>query len=188
MTCDLAKDILNLRAVPEEREVFEELLEELVFEVREYFLRQPVITELYRSRIRKLQQLNEAAETLGFPEQGDDVDLPEVFFDNAKALDATFDLHQQKVSELRLLMSATLKPQALSMLALRLTEVQDAYESHLMKLTSSFVTEDGHIKANEATDSGRLAYLLKHSTDEFNQAIARERRRILLIHERRGLL
>ncbi len=184
----LALDILDLRAVPDEREVFEELLDELVFDVREYFLRQPVITELYRSRIRKLQQFNEAAETLGFPEEGDLPVLPDVDFHNAKALDVTFDLHQKKVSEIRLMMSGTLKPRALSLLAERLTEVQDGYEARLLEQTSSFKTEEGYVKANEASDSGRLAWLLKHSPDEFTRALARERRRIKLIHERRGLL
>lgn len=184
MNRDFALDLLQLRAVPDDAEVFEELFQEAVFEVREYFLRFPIVAALYRSRIHKLRQFDEAAQVLGFPQPKDEISILQFSLGNAKALDALFAQHQQALSMLRLQLASTFNCHALATLTEAIVNLQDEYESQLLELTPEIPESDAQIKAADITDSGQLAFAQKSDPPRFHSLLMKEKRRIQLIRER----
>lgn len=181
---EFALDLLRLRDVPSDNSVFNELYEEAVFEVREYFLRFPIVEALYRSRIHKLNQLEEAATLLGHPQPQVEVSLPQLALDNAKALDALFAQHQQALSLLRLQVASSLNGHALVTLAKAIVDLQKTFETRLLELTPHITASTEQVKAADIVDSGQLAFAFKTDPDRFTTLVAKEKRRIELIRER----
>lgn len=166
-------------------DVLEELVEDRCFELRDYFLRNPVIAELYESRIRRLERIAEAAEALGLQLAAHPSETTStVAFDGA-SLSELLRRFEEEQALVRTRMSTTLNPLALASIARAMIEVQGLYEDAFFSSTHRFGVQEDAVKASDHLDSGRLLQCMRlHgepiplATSEAVRMIESERRRI----------
>jgi hypothetical protein len=166
-------------------DVLEEVVEDRCFELRDYFLRNPVIPELYASRIKRLERLAEAAEALGLPVLAHpSTSKSSAAFEGA-SLDDILRGFEESHALLRKQMSATLHPLALAGIAQAMIEVQEQYEEAFFMATQRFGIQEEAVKASNHLDTGRLLrWMNLHGepqptqTGESAKMIEAERRRI----------
>lgn len=167
-------------------DVLEEIIEDAVFEVREYFLRNPVIPELYESRIRRLRMISEATESLGLKPRQVELDFQSYEFEQHSDLIEVIRLHEEQLTALRLGLSASLDPDIVSAHASQMIAAQISFEGRFFTLTEAFGISEDSVKASEHADTGRLLFMLRSaSRPDVAPIIQRERKRIKDAHERR---
>ncbi len=171
-------------------DVLEELLEERCFDLRDYFLRNPVIPELYASRVRRLQRIAEAAEALGF-HWAARPPKPLIVLGRTASLAELLKRFEAEQAVLRSRLSASLHPIELADLAEAMVALQLDYEAGFFELTRAFGTTDEAVKAADHLDTGRLLrWIAQNGTpvpsaqSEATASIAAERRRIIDRRER----
>lgn len=165
-------------------DVLEELVEERCFEVRDYFLRNAVIPELYESRARRLERIAEAAEQLGASYAAHPSETIHAAF-TADTLTQLLKDFEAEQAGLRTRISASLNPRELAVLAHGMIALQMAYEDRFFALTAAFGMANEAVKAADHLDTGHvLHHIALHgepqATDEgsIREAIENERRRI----------
>lgn len=183
MDIDTALMHLELQSHPP-TDVLEELVEERCFAIRDYFLRNPVVPELYESRRRRLQRTAEAATALGLvlPPPRISPGSPTIDATSLVAVLRSFEEGQQS---LRLRISSTLHPLELNELGQAMEQLQTDYEERFMEATANFAGSTESVKAAEHLDTGRLLqWISQHGLSELSDQeepytmIVRERRRI----------
>ncbi len=180
-----ALQVFDLAEVPP-LDVLEEIIEDAVFEVREYFLRNPVIPELYESRIRRLRLIDEASKSLGLKAPQVDLDFQKFEFEQLSDLIEVIRLHEEQLTSLRFGLSASLDPNVVSSHASEMIAAQISYEEHFFTLTEVFGISEDSVKASEHVDTGKLLFMLRSaSRPDVAPIIKRERKRIKDAHERR---
>ena len=121
-----AQFILDLESWPP-LEVLEEIIEEEVFQFRDYFLRNPVIPVLYKSRIRKLEKLqniqNTFLEKTELALNSQPISTPEL-----KELKTILRFLESQLALTRQKISATLTPADVAFLANQMIEIQSHFE------------------------------------------------------------
>lgn len=154
-----------------------DLIEEKVFEVRTYFLRQPVVPELFRSRIRKLNQLAEAAAHLGLSfEPQLNKTTPQL---TQTDLLSVLTGYSAEMSMLKLHVASTLNPKELAHLAEVMVTFQIQFEDLFFELTKDYPLTDEVVNAAAAMDAGELLFeLKKENTPAVQTLISKERNRI----------
>ena len=165
-------------------DVLEELVEERCFEVRDYFLRNAVIPELYESRARRLERIAEAAEQLGAHYAAHPSETNHVAF-TANTLTQLLKDFEAEQAGLRTRISASLNPRELAVLAHGMIALQLAYEDRFFALTAAFGMAKEAVKAADHLDTGRVLHHIAlygepQATKEgsIREAIENERRRI----------
>lgn len=117
----------------------EELMDKLdaeTFAVRDHFIRQPVIPALFRSRVDRLLQLSDIANTLGIDPLGTPVDLPELLPLDGEALQHV-ETHLENLLRLRTAMAGTLDPDVLARFGTTLATLQTRYMEAFVALTEA---------------------------------------------------
>lgn len=162
-----------------------DLIEEKVFEVRTYFLRQPVVPELFRSRIRKLNQLAEASAHLGLSfERHLDINLSNLAQTDLLPL---LNSYSAEMSMLKLRVASTLNPKELSHLAEVMVAYQIQFEDLFFELTETHPLKEETVNAAAAMDVGELLFeMKKENTDTIQALISKERTRIAARQTRMG--
>lgn len=178
------KLILNLEKIPP-KDVLTEILEEEIFPIRNYFLRNPVIKVLFKSRIRKLLQYQEI-ETKYIGEKAH-ADLKELEKDNTivggdfRELFRSFEL---KMSKLKVRMSSEMAPGRVAILAQEMIDVQEAFELNFVSIYDQWehsqkIKNDITVKAADQISTGKALRLLTGKVSpELIQMISNEYVRI----------
>ncbi len=178
--------ILNLSSFPP-KEILEEILEQEVFHLRDYFLRNPVVEVLFNSRIRKLNQLVEIHSSFLCSNQVDQYN-PKFTLSKSKTLEELFSEVERAFTYLRGEMSQGLNSKTIATLAQQMIEVQKEYEEQFLSIYKSRQiekAENTQIKAADQISTGRALMLLKSgSSEELNFMLAKEYQRILGLHNR----
>jgi hypothetical protein len=190
MNTEEALSALDLVDVPPADDL-DELITEQVFALREYFLRNPVVPELYRGRMRRLHRITEAGFALGWSCTKATRPFPAISFGEQAELTNLLRGYELALSQVRSEMAKTLNPIVLGALAVRMVEVQLAFEVAFFAVTTEVEPADAEPKAADQADSGRMLWLLADGEDEQAQSelrglIARERKRIMARHARDG--
>lgn len=177
--------VLDLVEAPPAEELAE-LLEEQVFGIRDYFIRNAVVPELYHSRIRRLHRLKEAGEALGHRYDDAAAKVYENLSNHALLTDLLRDF-ERTMALLRQAISSTLHPVEIGALAGRMVDVQLTYEEAFYTLTQGMSFSETEVRATDHADTGRLLHLLstndgvsssEQATSELKMLLSRERLRI----------
>jgi len=121
-----AKLILNLETWPP-HDVLEEILEDEVFNLRDYFLRNPVVPVLYKSRIRKLKKLQEILETF-LKKTETTFELAEIQDSKSNDLREILRFLESHLSRVRQQIAQSLNPVHLAQLAENMIKIQLKFE------------------------------------------------------------
>ncbi len=179
MTEAAALQILQLDIKPPVDDL-REIAEDQLFDLRDYFLRNPVIRELYENRIARIERIATATETLGYSfGQNQPPEIPKVDF---SSLDLSELLRQfeQSLAMARLVLSSTLHPIVLTETCTSMIALQTSFEAQFIKLTAHISPYDGAVRAAEHVDTGRLLRALSSGyRPDAELLISKERRRIL---------
>jgi hypothetical protein len=118
----------------------EDLMDKLdaeTFAVRDHFIRQPVIPVLFRSRVDRLMQLSDIANTLGVDPLGTPVELPQLLPLEGGALNLA-ETHLENLLRLRTSMAGTLDPDVLARFGTTMATLQTRY------MEAFVVATEGH--------------------------------------------
>lgn len=179
MTEETALHILQLDRTPPLEDLFD-IVDEQLFELRDYFLRNPVVRELYESRMARITRIAEAAAVfrLHFETQSETSLQP--FTPSTSELTELLREFEQSLAQARLVLASSLHPQILCRTCEHMIDVQEAFEAAFMQLTTPIPPFDGAVRAAEHVDTGRLLQLLISGyRPDAEQLISKERRRIL---------
>lgn len=158
--------------------VVAEVLEEQVFNLRDFFLRQAIVPEVYRTRIQRLERLHAAALALDLELTSlEQPVLGDFFLPNGR-MDELLHAYADRINTLRLYMAQRLHPLDVGWAAEQLIAVQLAFEEQFDVLTAHIAPLDAPVKAAEVIDVGRLLQCLQHDPAAAEAMIARERQRI----------
>lgn len=158
--------------------VVAEALEEQVFTVRDYLLRQAIVPEVYRTRIQRLERLHAAAVALGLDLSAPERSVFEALFLPNGRMDELLHAYADRINTLRLYMAQRLHPLDVGWAAEQLIAVQLAFEEQFDVLSAHIAPLDAPVKAAEVIDVGRLLQCLQHDPAAAEVMIARERQRI----------
>jgi hypothetical protein len=185
MNTSTALAIYDLIAVPP-HEVMGELIDSACFTIRDYFLRNPVVAEVYAARSKRLLRYREAAEVLqyNFSEQRQ---YPLNALTSSLTLEDLLRAFDRAIAAERQYMATTLHPDELIALAGRMVTIQQAYEQNFMALTGVYPTSAFEVKAADQLDTGRTLLLLREDarSKAVLDCIAKERKRIATLNARR---
>lgn len=185
MTEAQALAILSLTQQVEDPQELSDHIVELVFPIREFFLRQPIISVLFQSRIHRLEKIAEAAKyfRLTFSTVSENYSLQA--FQTNDPLEFLLSSYEEQLSDLRLLAASTFDPLLLSAIATKMIILQLKFEDQFLELTTHLSPLKEEVKAAEAMDTGRVLFRLKREgTSAVQSELARERQRILLLRSR----
>lgn len=178
MTEATALHILNLERKPPLDDL-RDIVEEQLFELRNYFLRNPVVRELYENRIARINRIADAAEVLGLKFNKDRNFDMEVTY-SASELPELLREFEQALTQARLLLASSLVPYTLRQTCRSMIAFQESFETRFMELTSHIAPYNGEVRAAEHVDTGRLLReIISGYRPDAEQLIAKERRRIL---------
>jgi hypothetical protein len=158
--------------------VIAEVLEEQVFELRDFFLRQAIVPEVYRTRIQRLERLHAAAGALGLELSVPEQRVFETFFLPTGRMEDLLHTYAELINTIRLYMAQRLHPLEVGSAAEQLIDVQLAFEEQFDAHTAHITPLEVAVKAADAIDVGRLLHLLQHDLAGAEDLIARERQRI----------
>ncbi|MFT4779326.1 MAG: hypothetical protein ACJAU0_001818 [Flavobacteriales bacterium] len=168
--------LLGFSSKPDASEL-PDLMEEKVFEIRTYFLRQPVVPELFRSRIRKLTQLAEAASLLGLNYEA--MQDPLASSAQTQELIPLLNACSVQMADLKLSISSTLNPTAIATLAGAMVAYQIQFEDVFFELTAGYPRSEEKVNAADALDVGELLFEhKKQNSARIQELISKERIRI----------
>lgn len=172
----LAFAVLNLTPNAAIEEI-EEALEMQIFELRNYFLRQPIVAALYVRRADKCVQLFDIAKLLDLPLSDDETHIHIPLAEGTLA--EILKNYETITTRLRSQMARTMHPESIRLLALNLVSVQQDFENHFLALTAGETLTP--VLAADQLQTGRLLRLLTTDADSplVQEIIARERSRIL---------
>jgi hypothetical protein len=167
--------LLNLELPCDEEEV-KEKVEEKVFELRDFFLRQAIHPVLFAGRRERLRSLLKAQEAI--------LELSPVVFDEIdqctwehSSFKNLLQQYSQELMQLRLRVSASLLPEVLIPLVNQMIQLQETFEENFLQLGKD-LPEVAAPKQTEAIALGQVIYKLNLQEDvEFE--LAREKARIL---------
>lgn len=170
--------------VPEgiDQEELQDVLEAKAFDLRSFFLQQPVVPVLYESRVNRLQKLQSAYEALGGETLYSAVQLPAIPIVEELTLVDLLEVHAGYLAACRSQMARTLLPEPLIELAQRMIAMQDRYEALFMDLTDELsLSNEDQVKQSEQLDLGEVLHVLRAKGPKaLENEIAKERQRISL--------
>lgn len=167
----------------------EELMDKLdaeTFSVRDHFIRQPVIPTLFRSRVDRLMQLSDIANTLGIQPLGTPVQLPELLPMEGGAL-ALAETHLENLLRLRTSMAGTLDPDVLARFGTTMSSLQGRYMMAFLEATDGMPGVDGaleEVPAREECPWDELLAELRTEGKEAYPKLKRERDRMIRLLDR----
>lgn len=171
--------ILGLQSDAAQEEVMERLDAE-VFAVRDHFIRQPVIPELYRSRVDRLVQLSDVSRAMDIRPLGAPVELPQ-FLPHGENLQLLVRNHIENMRRLKSSMAGTLDPDILARFGMSMTNLQLRYMEGFLEYTGQWalVSDDlANIPAREASEWQVLLDAIQDGGITAQSAVAKERKRI----------
>lgn len=171
--------ILNLETWPP-ADVLEELIEDEIFQLRDYFLRNPVIPALYKSRIRKLEKLKEIQSTFLDSQETATTEELELRPQVNELADLLRFLESGLASQRRKL-SATLNPVQLVIHIKNMLRIQEVYEkefvAHCNAKNIQPAAED--IKAADQLNTGlALKFIRSEDESSLRKLVEKELKRI----------
>jgi hypothetical protein len=177
----LAFAVLNLSPNATFEDI-EETVEAQIFELRTYFLRQPIVAALYVRRTEKCAQIFDLAQLfdLTLSDNGTHIHIPLA----EGTLEEILKNYEAITTQLRSQMARTMHPESIRLLALNLVSVQQDFEKHFLAITNGEAATP--VLAADQLQTGRLLRLLTTDANqpEVLEIIARERSRILALTHR----
>lgn len=167
----------------------EELMDTLdaeTFAVRDHFIRQPVIPVLFRSRVDRLLQLSDIANTLGIDPLGTPVQLPELEPLEGDALGLA-EAHLENLLRLRTAMAGTLDPDVLARFGTTLVSLQSRYMEAFLVATEEWPGVHGameEVPAREECPWDELLKELRNAGQSACPKVKRERDRMIRLLNR----
>lgn len=164
-------------------DLIRDALEEKLFPLRDYFLRNPIIVPLYRTRIRKLLQLYEVEKVL-FSGDGDKpsgkimVEIDHGIFESRLDLAELIRSRESHIAQMRQEMAADLTAAILIEKAEELCQIEEQYMRRFLELSREYTSANEDIKAAESIDAGEFLFLWEQSDEDVHRHIAREKKRI----------
>lgn len=168
--------ILDLHLPASEDDVLDRV-EEKVFELRDFFLRQSIHPVLFSGRRHRLESILKAKNAL--LQQA----IVPLALQYENALDSTaflplLETYSSALMQLRLKVSLSLLPEVLIPIVDAMIQLQIAFEQDFLNLGKD-LPEVAPPKQTEAIDLGKVIYQLKKG-EEVSFALAREKARIML--------
>jgi hypothetical protein len=176
-----ALTLLGLDGDASQEDVMERLDAE-TFAVRDHFLRQPIVPALFRSRVNRLVQLSDVAQSLAIAPLGASVDLPDLLPIGANLLLLVRN-HIENIRSLRTDMAATLDPDVLAHFGNTMTNLQLRYMDGFLAETNDWDEDRTWPEGIPAREEKDWQEVLNAINDGPNaaDAIAYERSRIQLM-------
>ena len=173
-----------------DRESWTDALDQAVFQVRDHFMRTPIIPKLYAAKVNWCVLLSDAAQSLGLEPLGAPVAMPSCMPTGA-ALEALIHGHVENIMRCRNVLATTLDPDSIVQVGHRMIQLQMEYMEAFMALTSdmgaSTPESDEAIPARNETDwKALLGAMRAHNQGDnplFQNLIAFERRRIAALRQ-----
>lgn len=167
--------LLNLELPCDEEEVRDKV-EEKVFELRDFFLRQAIHPVLFAGRRERLRSLLKAQEAI--------LELSPAVFDEGApftweypSFQTLLEHYSHELMQLRLKVSASLLPEVLIPLVNQMIQLQEAFEDNFLLLGKD-LPEVSAPKQTNAIALGQVIYKLNQKEDVVFE-LAREKARIL---------
>ena len=168
-----------------DRESWTDALDQAVFQVRDHFMRSPIIPKLYAAKVDRCVLLSDAAQSLGLELLGAPVAMPSCL-PTGTALEALIQGHVENIMRCRNVLATTLDPDSIAQVGHLMIQLQKEYMEAFMALTSdlegSNPESDEAIPARNETDwKALLGAMRAHSQGGnplFQDLVAFERRRI----------
>jgi|TARA_B100001564_G_C20660253_1_gene681147 hypothetical protein len=151
-------------------------LDQVVFKVRDQFLRGAVIPKLAASRVERCVLLSDVAQTLGVAALGAPVAVPQAL-PLAETLEGVVRGHLENVRRCRTAMAATLDPDSVAQLGNMMANLQSEYMKAFLRHTESLVDDDFHeaVPAREEVDwMALLAAMRAHEEGPGGGALLQE--------------
>lgn len=165
-----------------DRDEIEEALQLQIFDLRSYFLKQPVVEPLFLSRATKCAQLAEVAGLfhIDLSHSSSHIRIPLA----EGNLEETLKNYEAAMANLRLQLARTMHPDLIRELAVAMVRVQRDFETRFLTLSSG--EHPTSVLAADQLPTGRLIRMLSnnHDSNEIQELIARERTRILGLPKR----
>lgn len=150
------------------------------FAVRDHFIRQPVIPALFRSRVDRLMQLSDIANSLGIEPLGTPVELPELVSPGTSALELA-ETHLENLLRLRTSMAGTLDPDVLARFGTTMASLQTRYMKAFLIATETWpnmLGNESEIPAREECPWDELLTELRNGDVNQLLKVKRERDRM----------
>lgn len=151
-------------------------LDQVVFKVRDQFLRGAVIPKLAASRVERCVLLSDVAQTLGVAALGAPVAVPQAL-PLAETLEGVVRGHLENVRRCRTAMAATLDPDSVAQLGNMMANLQSEYMKAFLRHTESLVDDDFNeaVPAREEVDwMALLAAMRAHEEGPGGGALLQE--------------
>lgn len=124
-----------------DREAWTDALDQAVFQVRDHFMRSPIIPKLYESKVDRCVLLSDAASTLGLAPLGQPVSMPKTLPLGGN-LEALVQGHVDNLMRCRNVLATTLDPDSIAQVGHLMIRLQTEYMQAFMDMTSSYTTGD----------------------------------------------
>jgi len=160
-------------------------LDQAVFQLRDYFLRGPILPQLANSRVEKCVQLSDAAQSLGVSPLGEPVDLPDLVNQN-DSFEALILGHVENLRRCRNSLAKTLDPDSVAQLGHLMSQVQVEYMRSFLDLTDTMADLPAaqHVPAKEETDWMAILAAIRAATNSpghgllLQEMVSKERARM----------
>lgn len=157
-----------------DREEWTDALDQAVFQVRDHFMRSPIIPKLYEAKVNRCVMLSDAASTLGLAPLGQPVSMPKTLPLGVN-LEALVQGHVDNLMRCRNVLATTLDPDSVAQVGHLMIRIQTEYMQAFMAMTSSYATHDaaqqgessGLVPAKQETDWKSLLGAVR-STDSMS--------------------
>jgi hypothetical protein len=157
-----------------DREAWTDALDQAVFQVRDHFMRSPIIPKLYEAKVDRCVLLSDAASTLGMAPLGQPVSMPKTLPLGGN-LEALVQGHVDNLMRCRNVLATTLDPDSVAQLGHLMIRLQTEYMQAFMAMTSSYAADDaaqqdsspGLVPAKQETDWKSLLGAVR-STDSIS--------------------
>lgn len=163
--------------LPVSEEVVLDRVEEKVFELRDFFLKQSIHPVLFAGRRNRLESILQAKNALLEQEISPQALRQEYTLD-PKTYSSLLESYSSDLMTLRYKVSSTLLPEMLIPLVQAMIELQENFEEHFLNLGTQ-LPDVAPPKQTAAIELGKAIYDLKQGED-ITFDLAREKARILL--------
>lgn len=124
-----------------DRELWTDALDQAVFQVRDHFMRSPIIPKLHEAKVDRCVLLSDAASTLGLAPLGQTVSMPNTLPLGGN-LEALVQGHVDNLMRCRNVLATTLDPDSIALVGHLMIRLQTEYMQAFMDMTSSYTTGD----------------------------------------------